>query len=106
VSTPYIWTPGHAGPLDELVARITGMVAAFAREHELEQAEVRLELYDGSRYTLAAAAPEPGYGFFSFVPHAAEGEEPKRMVVPVGAVRMIEISAPDAARQFGFVASE
>jgi hypothetical protein len=106
VSTPQIWTPGHAGPLDELVARITRMVAAFAQEHDLEQAEVRVELYDGSRYVLAAATPEPGFGFLSFIPHAREGEEPKRIIVPVGAVRLIEISAPDPERAFGFAVSE
>lgn len=106
MSTPYVWTPGHAGPLDELVARITGMVAAFTRDHGLDQAEVRIELFDGSRYLLAAAAPEPGFGFFSFVPHASEGEEAKQLIVPVGAVRLIEISAPDPERRFGFAASE
>ena len=31
----------HAGPLDELVAAISRMVATFAQEHALEQAEVR-----------------------------------------------------------------
>ena len=64
-----IWTPGVAGPLDELVARLTRMVEAFAQEHELEQAEVRIELADGSRHVLASATPEPGFGFFSFMPH-------------------------------------
>ena len=103
---PHIWTPGAAGPLDELVARITRMVAAFTQEHGLEQAEVRIELYDGSRYVLAAATPDPGFGFFSFIPHAREDEEPKRVIVPIGAVRLIEISAPDPERRFGFVASE
>ena len=49
-----IWTPGAAGPLDEFVSRLTRMVEAFASEHELEQAEVRIELADGSRYTLAS----------------------------------------------------
>ncbi len=98
----HIWTPGASGPLDELVARISGMVLAFAAEHSLEQAEVRLELADGSRYLLAAATAEPGFGFFSFVPHATEGEEPRRMVVPIGAVKTIEISAPDPERRFGF----
>ena len=32
------------------------MIAAFASEHELEQAEVCIELVDGSRYTLATAS--------------------------------------------------
>ncbi len=106
MSTPHIWIPGSAGPLDELVARISGMVAEFAEEHGLEQAEVRVELADGSRYLLAAATAEPGYGFFSFVPHAEDESEPRRVIVPVGAVKSIEISAPDPQRAFGFVASE
>ena len=102
----HLWTPGAAGPLDELVGRITRMAASFAREHGLEQAEVQIELFDGSRYVIVAAMPEPGFGFFSFDPHATEGEEPKRIVVPVGAVRAIEISVPDPERPFGFVANE
>lgn len=95
-----------AGPLDEFVARITRMVASFAQEHALEQAEVCIELFDGSRHVLAAATPDPGFGFFSFVPYRAEGGEPKRVVVPVGAVRMIEISPPDPERPFGFAVTE
>jgi hypothetical protein len=92
-----------AGPLDEFVARITRMVAAFVDEHGLETAEVRLELADGSRHLVASATPEPGFGFLSFVPHRAPGEEPRHVVVPVGAVKTIEISAPDPERPFGFV---
>jgi len=95
-----------AGPLDELVARITRMVAGFAQEHGLEQAEVRLELADGSSYMLAAATADPGFGFFSFVPHQTDGDEPRRVIVPIGVVKTIDISAPDPERQFGFTASE
>jgi hypothetical protein len=36
-----------AGPLDEFVARITRMVAAFTEENDLGQAEVCIELADG-----------------------------------------------------------
>jgi len=101
-----IWTPGAAGPLDEFVARITRMVSAFAREHELEQAEVRMELMDGSRHLLVAITPDPGFGFFSFTPYATEGEEPSRVIVPIGAVKLVEISPPDPKRSFGFVIQE
>lgn len=101
-----VWTPGAAGPLDEFVARLTRMVTAFANENELEQAEVCVELADGSRYTLATASAEPGFGFFSFAPHREEGDEPKEVIVPIGAVRSIEISAPDPERPFGFVSAE
>jgi hypothetical protein len=105
VST-HLWTPGVAGPLDEFVARLTRMVAGFTEEQGLQEAEVRLELLDGSRHLLAAAVPEPGYGFFCFTPHAEEGERPRRVVIPIGAVKSIEISPPDPERPFGFVPNE
>ena len=102
----HVWTPGAAGPLDEFVSRVMRMVAAFTSEHSLEQAEVCVELVDGSRFTLATASAEPGFGFFSFAPHREEGDEPKTLIVPIGAVRSIEISAPDPERSFGFVPAE
>ena len=103
MSSPHVWTPGAAGPLDEFVSRVTRMIAAFATEQELEQAEVCIELADGSRFTLATASAEPGFGFFSFAPHREKGDEPKRFIVPIGAVRSIEISAPDPEHPFGFI---
>ena len=102
----HVWTPGAAGPLDEFIVRLTRMIATFASEHELDQAEVCIELVDGSRFTLETATAEPGFGFFSFTPHRADGDEPKRLIVPIGAVRSIEISAPDPERPFGFVPAE
>jgi len=94
-----------AGPLDEFVARVTRMVADFVQEHGLEQAELRIELADGSRHLVATTAADPGFGFFSFTPHRLE-EEPRRVIVPIGAVKAIEISAPDVEHPFGFTANE
>jgi hypothetical protein len=105
VSTAQIWTPGAAGPLDDLVGRLRRMVEEFGKEHELEQVEVRVELADGSQHVLESVEPEPGFGFLSFVPHRETGDEPRRLVVPIGTVRLIEISAPDATRAFGFNAA-
>ena len=102
----YVWTPGAAGPLDEFVSKLTRMVETFAAENGLEQAEVCVELVDGSRHTLETASAEPGFGFFSFTPHRGEDDEPRRVIVPIGAVRSIEISAPDPERPFGFVPSD
>jgi hypothetical protein len=82
------------------------MISSFAAEHALEQAEVCVELADGSRFTLATASAEPGFGFLSFTPYREDGDEPKRVIVPIGAVRSIEISAPDPERPFGFVSTE
>jgi hypothetical protein len=79
------------------------MVSVFVQEHDLEQAELRIELVDGSRHVVETTAAEPGFGFLSFTPHRLAGDEPRRIVVPIGAVRSIEISAPDPERPFGFV---
>ena len=102
----HLWTPGAAGPLDEFIARVTRIVSSFATEHGLEQAEVRIELADGSLHTVASMTAEPGFGFFSFTPHGDDGEEPRRVIVPIGVVRSIEVSAPDPERPFGFVVAE
>jgi hypothetical protein len=101
-----IWTPGMAGPLDEFVGRVDRMVSAFARENGLEVAEVRIELADGSQHVVESTSAEPGFGFFSFLPHRAAGEQSRHVIVPIGAVKLIEISAPDPERPFGFVPSE
>ena len=91
-----------AGPLDEFVSRLTRMVTVFAQQNGLDAAEVRIELVDGTQYLVESASADPGFGFFSFLPHRAAGEEPRQVIVPIGAVRSIEISAPDPERQFGF----
>ena len=106
MSTAHVWTPGAAGPLDEFVVRLTRMVAGFAQEHALDQAQVCVELVDGSRHTLATTSSEPGFGFFSFTPHRDDNDEPRKLIVPIGAVRSIEISAPDPEQSFGFVPAE
>lgn len=102
----HVWTPGAAGPLDEFVSRLERMVTAFASDNGLEQAELRIELIDGSRHIVAATTAEPGFGFFSFTPHRDHDDEPRKVIVPIGAVRSIELSAPDPERPFGFVPAE
>ena len=99
----HVWTPGAAGPLDEFVSRLERMVGAFTRDNELDQAEVRVELIDGSLFVVATTSAEPGFGFFSFTPYRESDDEPRRVIVPIGAVRSIEISAPDPERPVGFL---
>jgi hypothetical protein len=94
--------PGVAGPLDELVVRMRGLVDAFAQEHGLEQAEVRVELVDGRQFLVESISSEPGFGFLTLALHAIAGAEPRRVIVPIGAVKIVELSAPDPQRPFGF----
>jgi hypothetical protein len=102
----HVWTPGAAGPLDEFISRLERMVTAFMRDNDLEQAEVRIELVDGSLHVVATTSAEPGFGFFSFTPYREGDDEPRRVIVPIGAVRSIDISTPDTERPFGFVPAE
>ena len=97
-----VWMPGVAGPLDELVVRLRSLVEAFAQEHGLEQAEVRVELVDGRELVVSAISSDPGFGFLTLALHEAGGEEPRSVIVPVGAVKLVELSAPDPQRPLGF----
>jgi hypothetical protein len=97
-----IWMPGVAGPLDELVVRIRGLVESFAREHGLEQAEVRVELVDGRELLVSSISSDPGFGFLTLTLHAVGGDEPRSVIAPVAAVKLVELSAPDPQRPFGF----
>jgi hypothetical protein len=101
-----LWLPGaSAGPVDEFVARLHRHIERFARHHEIEKPAVEVELQDGARYAVDAIAPEPGFGFVTIKPHNPEDDDeiPDELIVPVGAIRRIELSrAEDERARFGF----
>ena len=72
-----------AVPLDELVQRILRRVDHFKVEHGLEEAEVSVELVDGSLYRLKTISAEPGFGFVSMCPHCDEGD-PEEVIAMFG----------------------
>ncbi len=90
-----------AGPLEDLVQRILRRVEAFKAEHSLDDAEVSIELVDGSLYRLKTLSAEPGFGFVSFTPHGEDGD-PEHVIVPLGAVRELRIDAPEHEHALGF----
>jgi hypothetical protein len=93
-----------AGPLDDLVQRILRRVDAFKAEHGLQEAEVSVELVDGSLLRLKTLSSEPGFGFVSMCPHCEEGE-PEEVIVPLGAIRELRIAAPSKEQPLGFAGS-
>ncbi len=97
---PDLWTPGAAGPHDDLVTRIHRRIEAFARENGVE-AMVEAELSDGSLHRLKSISPEPGYGFVTFTPHPVDGK-PQELVVPLGAIRQLTIAAAEPEHRIGF----
>ena len=100
---PELWTPGTSGPLDELVSRIVRRIEDFRAEHQLEQAGVSVELFDGSLHRLASISADPGFGFVTLCPHGDDGE-PEELIVPVGAIREIRIGAVENEPRLGFSA--
>jgi hypothetical protein len=102
-----LWLPGvAAGPLDEFVDRLSRRIEAFAREHEVKEAVVEVELFGGARFNVCAIAPEPGSGFLSL--RCSGGENtPDELIVPVGAIARIELHATrDEDPRVGFSVPE
>lgn len=98
---PELWTPGMAGPLEELVNRIVRRIEDFRMEHGLEAAGVSVELSDGALHRLASLSAEPGFGFITLRPHRDAGE-PEELIVPLGAIREIRISTSEDEHRLGF----
>ena len=92
-----LWVPGPTPPVEEFVAHLHRQIAGIS-----EHPHVEIELVDGSRFTVASLKAEPGLGFITLCPHPSD-ERPEAIVVPLGSLRRIEISAasePEAP--FGF----
>ena len=97
-----LWVPGYAGPLDDLIERIHRRIEQFASEAKVEQACVEVELADGSRYYVETLSADPGYGFVTLRPHAADGV-PDEVIVPVGSIKRVELSkAVEERGRLGF----
>ena len=96
-----LWTPGVAGPLEELVKRIHRRIDSFRDEHGLAEVAVSVELLDGSLHRLASLSPEPGFGFLTLCPHCGQGE-PQELIVPLGAVREIRLGVLEPEQPLGF----
>jgi len=99
---PDLWTPGMAGPLDQLVERIQRRAEAFKEAHSLEDVGVEVELHDGSLHRLESIAAEPGFGFVTLIPHPENGE-PEELIVPLGSVVRIRIGQVEPEQRLGFV---
>ena len=97
-----LWVPGFAGPLDDFVDRVHRRIEQFAADAKIEAAYVEVELVDGVSYVVESLTSEPGYGFVTLRPHAAEGV-PDEVIVPVGSIKRIELSkAVEERGRLGF----
>ncbi len=90
--------PGAAEPsLDDFVARVHRQIERYTATHNAERSHVEVELGDGERLTLKSISSEPGYGFLTLT--MPEGEQ---LIVPVGAIRRIELGPADEKNKPGF----
>ncbi len=97
---PELWVPGAAEPsIEAFVERLHRHIERFATEVAGGEAQVEVELRDGSVLPLESILPEPGFGFVTLRPHSRHREE---IVVPIGAITRIRMSPPEAHPPFGF----
>jgi hypothetical protein len=101
---PELWIPGAAEPsLDDFVTRVHKQIERYTESHSAEQTQVEVELADGSRLTLQALSAEPGYGFVTLAVHAEDASDPQQVIVPVNAIRRIDLGPAEADRaRLGF----
>ena len=101
---PDLWIPGAAEPsLHDFVARVLKQIERYTASHAAEQSEVEVELADGGRLTLQSLSAEPGYGFVTLVVHPEGERDPQQVIVPVNAIRRIDLGPAEADRaRFGF----
>jgi hypothetical protein len=97
---PDLWVPGAAAPsIEDFVDRLHRQIERFAEEQPGKEAQVEVELHDGSLLPLAAIVPEPGFGFVTLRPHNRRKEE---IIVPVGSIVRIRLAPPEQHPPFGF----
>ena len=96
---PELWVPGSAeASSDALVERLVGQIARFAKEQPGGEAQVEVELRDGSTIPLESILPEPGYGFVTLRPHGDDEE----LIVPVSTIARIRVAPSERHPPFGF----
>ena len=97
---PDLWIPGSAeASVDALVAKLHQQIERFAAAQPGKQAEVEIELQNGTTLPLESILAEPGFGFVTLRPHGPRTEE---IVIPVGAIARFRLSAPEEHPPFGF----
>jgi hypothetical protein len=97
-----LWIPGAAEPsLERLVGGILRQIERYTATHTAERSHVEVELFDGARLTLRSLSAEPGFGFLTLSVHSEE-REAEEVIVPVGAIRRIELGPADEDRRPGF----
>src|SRR6266568_2020354 len=92
-SMPELWVPGAPAPSsDEFVERVHRQIERFAGESPGGEAQVEIELRDGSMLPLESILPEPGFGFVTLRPHGRPKEE---IVIPIGVISRLRLSPPE-----------
>jgi hypothetical protein len=96
---PDLWIPGSAeASVDALVAKLHHQIERFAADQPGKQAEVEIELQNGTTMPLESILPEPGYGFVTLRPHGADEE----LIVPVSTIARIRVAPSEQHAPFGF----
>jgi hypothetical protein len=101
---PELWIPGAAEPsIEDFVERVHRQIERFAKETPGGEAQVEVELRDGSLLPLESIIPEPGFGFVTLRPHSPRKSPRKEeIVIRVGAIGRLRLGPPEEHPPFGF----
>jgi hypothetical protein len=94
-----VWTPGSAGPVDDLVNRIHLRIEAFTEAHGNTLVEVQLR--DGPSAVVRSISADPGSGFLTLCPHGDDVDD-EEWIVPVAALEQITLRVAEEREPFGF----
>jgi hypothetical protein len=94
-----VWTPGAAGPVDDLVNRIHLRIEGFTEAHG--KALVEVQLRDGPTAVVRSISADPGSGFLTLCPHGDDGDD-EEWIVPVAALERITLRVAEEREPFGF----
>lgn len=96
---PDLWIPGSAeASVDALVAKLHQQIERFAAAQPGKEAQVEIELQNGTTLPLESILAEPGYGFVTLRPHGDDEE----LIVPVSTIVRIRVAPSEQHPPFGF----
>jgi hypothetical protein len=86
------------------VERLYRAIGSFAEAMEVATPLVEVELVDTARFVLDRIEPEPGFGMVTLYVKEPRGDGPDALIVPIGAIRRIELrkAADEHGARFGF----
>src|SRR5262249_51549429 len=95
---PELWTPTTEGPHEAFVGRLHRAIARFAEATGVATPVVEVEFADSGRFVVDRFDPDPGFGMITLYVNDVRDDAPDAIVIPIGAIRRVELSTTPEER--------